>query len=126
MTEPVEPTSSPLLAGLRGRCPRCGEGRLFDGYLAVAPACDRCGLDYGFADSGDGPAVFIMMIVGFFTVGLALWLDASFAWSLPAIAGVVVPLVFLLVLGLLRPAKGLMIAAQWHNKAEQGRPEDRP
>lgn len=125
MTEPVVSTSSPLLAGLRGRCPRCGEGHLFTGYLAVAPGCDRCGLDFGFADAGDGPAVFIMMIVGFLTVGLALWLDASFGWSLPAIAAVVVPLVFLLVLGLLRPAKGLLIAAQWHNKAEEGRREDR-
>ena len=55
----------PASVGWRGRCPRCGEGRLFDGFLTVAPRCANCGLDFSFADSGDGPAVFIMMIVSY-------------------------------------------------------------
>ena len=50
---------SPLTTGLAGRCPRCGDGKLFSGFLTVAPRCDVCGLDYAFADSGDGPAVFV-------------------------------------------------------------------
>ena len=53
---------SPMAAGLRGRCPRCGEGHMFDGFLALQNSCDNCGLDYDFADSADGPAVFIMFI----------------------------------------------------------------
>ena len=64
MSAPSAP-ASPALAGLLGRCPACGRGRLFKGYIAMPPACEACGLDYGFADSGDGPAVFVMLIAGF-------------------------------------------------------------
>ncbi|WP_238178864.1 DUF983 domain-containing protein, partial [Methylobacterium dankookense] len=46
---------SPLSVGLRCRCPRCGEGRLFDGFITLKPGCEACGLDYGFADPADGP-----------------------------------------------------------------------
>ena len=52
--------SGAIRAGLRCRCPRCGKGKLFAGFLTLRPRCEVCGLDYGFADSGDGPAVFIM------------------------------------------------------------------
>ena len=55
--------------GLRRRCPRCGEGKLFQGFLTLRPRCDDCGLDYGFADAGDGPAVFVILIGGFIVVG---------------------------------------------------------
>ena len=48
MTEPL-----PIARGLRGRCPRCGEGRLFSGFLNLRPACEKCGLDYRFADAVD-------------------------------------------------------------------------
>ncbi len=121
MTERPHVTAHPYLAGLRGRCPRCGEGKLFAGYLQVAPRCERCGLDLAFADSGDGPAVFIMMIVGFIAVGSTLWLESHYAPPVWVYLAVELPLVAGLVLGLLRPAKGLLIAAQFHNKAEQGR-----
>ena len=62
------PPLPPTRTGMRGLCPRCGEGRLFRGFLDVQPSCQVCGLDLAFADSGDGPAVFIMMIVGFIVV----------------------------------------------------------
>src|SRR3712207_9462881 len=54
---------SPYATGLAGCCPRCGKGKLFRGFLALAPRCEVCGLDFGFADSADGPAFFIMSIV---------------------------------------------------------------
>ena len=54
---------SPFSAGFRCVCPRCGEGDLFAGYLKVAPRCESCGLDLAFADSGDGPAVFVIFAV---------------------------------------------------------------
>ena len=58
--------------GLTCRCPRCGKGKLFQGFLTLRPRCEACGLDYAFADSGDGPAVFIILLAGFIVVGCAL------------------------------------------------------
>ena len=72
------PPVEPIMAGLRGRCPRCGQGRLFSGFLTVAPRCEVCGLDYSFADPADGPAIFVMLIIGFVVVGLALWVEVTY------------------------------------------------
>ena len=60
------------IRGLACKCPRCGEGKLYQGFLTLRPACESCGLDYAFIDSGDGPAVFIIMIAGAIVVGCAL------------------------------------------------------
>ena len=110
----------PASVGWRGRCPRCGEGRLFDGFLTVAPRCRNCGLDFSFADSGDGPAVFIMMIVGFIVVGLALFVEFTFHPPYWLHAVLWIPLVLGLSIGLLRPLKSLMIALQYRHKAALG------
>ena len=110
----------PISVGWRGRCPRCGEGRLFDGFLTVAPQCANCGLDFDFADSGDGPAVFIMMIVGLIVVGLALFVEFNFHPPYWVHAVLWIPLVLGLSIGLLRPLKGLMIAQQYKQKAAIG------
>ena len=111
----------PFSTGLKGRCPRCGEGRLFAGFLKLQPACTNCGLDFGFADSADGPAFFIVTAVGFIVAGAALLVEIS--WSPPIWVHVVLwgPLVLILCLGLLRPLKGIMIALQYVHRAEQGR-----
>lgn len=116
-------TASPFWAGLRGRCPHCGEGRLFRGFLALRPNCTECGLDYAFADSGDGPAVFIMLFVGFLMVGGVVVVDVAYEPPLWVHAMIWLPLTVILSLGFLRPLKGLMIATQYHHKAEQGRLE---
>ncbi len=111
----------PFATGLKGRCPRCGEGRLFDGFLALAPRCSACGLDFGFADSADGPAFFIITAVGFIVAGAALLVEISYSppiWVHVVLWG---PLVLVLCLGLLRPLKGVMVALQYANRAEQGR-----
>ncbi len=115
------PSVSMMRAGVRCRCPRCGRGKLFAGFLTLAPRCEACGLDYGFADSGDGPAVFIILIVGFLVVGLALAVEVM--WSPPywLHALIWVPLILGLSLGLLRPLKGLFVAVQYRNKAAEGR-----
>jgi uncharacterized protein (DUF983 family) len=55
---------SPFKAGLMGRCPRCGAGKLFTGFLQVAETCSHCGLELKVRDTGDGPAVFVALIVG--------------------------------------------------------------
>ena len=114
---------SPFVAGLRGRCPRCGEGRLFEGFLKPRARCEKCDLDFAFADSGDGPAVFIMFIAGFLVVGSALFVELRYEPPFWVHAMLWIPMVLIVCLGLLRPLKGLMIALQYANKAEEGRLE---
>jgi uncharacterized protein (DUF983 family) len=112
---------NPFSVGLRGRCPRCGEGRIFSGFLKLAPRCSACGLDFGFADSADGPAVFVILIVGFIVAGAALLTEIAYSpplWVHFVIWG---PLVLILCLGMLRPLKGVLIALQYHHKAAEGR-----
>ena len=121
MTDRRYPELSPSETGLKGLCPRCGQGRLFNGFLSLAPACQSCGLKYEFADSGDGPAVFIIMIVGFIIVGLALFVELKFAPPIWLHMLIWLPLVLILSLGMLRPLKGLMIAQQYSRKAAEGR-----
>ena len=110
--------ANPLLSGAAGRCPNCGEGRLFEGFLKVAPRCEACGFDLAAADSGDGPAVFVILIAGLITAFGALF--TMFATrSIALTLAVWLPLTLVLVLALLRPMKGLMLAAQFMNKASQ-------
>jgi uncharacterized protein (DUF983 family) len=120
------PPVSPLMAGPRCRCPRCGKGRLFRGFLDLLPRCEVCGLDYSFIDSGDGPAVFIIFFAGFVVVGAALIVEVLYRpafWIHAALWG---PLILITTLGPLRPMKGLMIALQYHHKAAEGRLEGKP
>jgi uncharacterized protein (DUF983 family) len=112
---------SPITAGLLGKCPRCGKGHMFQGFLKVRPRCEVCGLDLAFADSGDGPAFFVMSIVGFVVVGLALWVEFTFAPPIWLHLVLWFSLSAILSLGLVRPSKGLLVALQYHHKAEQGR-----
>jgi uncharacterized protein (DUF983 family) len=117
------PPIAPSHSGMRGLCPRCGQGRLFDGYLKVAPRCANCGLDFSFADSADGPAVFIMLVVGFIVVGLALLVEFAFHPPYWLHALLWVPLTLALALGALRPVKGWLIAQQYVKDADPGRIE---
>ncbi len=122
MTSPADPpAAAPVRAALAGHCPRCGRGRLFRGFLDVAERCTTCGLDYGFADAGDGPAVFVSFAALIVVVALALIIDAAYEPSTWVLMLILVPLALVLCLGLLRPAKGLMLGLQYRNKAEQGR-----
>ena len=123
MSEPIVSAPSPWVAGLAARCPRCGQGHLFGGFLALRPRCDSCGLDYGFADAADGPAFFIMSIVGILVVGLALVVE--FAYEPPIWVHLLIwsALAIGLSLALARPTKGLVIALQYHHRAEEGRIE---
>jgi uncharacterized protein (DUF983 family) len=119
--------SATFRAGFSGRCPRCGLGALFTRpiSLAVRDSCPSCGLDYKFVDPGDGPAVFAIMILGFLILGAALIVE--FRLSPPVWVHLVLwlPLTALVAFALLRPLKGLLIALQFHHKAEEGRLVDR-
>jgi len=112
-----------LRAGLLGRCPRCGEGHLFQGLLtlAVRDRCERCGLSYAFVDSGDGPAVFVIIVLGFLLMGAALAVEFSLSPPLWVHVVLWAPIAFLLGFGLLRPMKATLIALQYSNRAEEAR-----
>jgi uncharacterized protein (DUF983 family) len=112
---------SPFLAGLACRCPRCGQGKLLQGFLDIRPRCEVCGLDYGFADAGDGPAVFVILAAGFIVVGSALVVEVLYEPPLWLHAALWLPLILATTLLPLRPIKGLLIAVQFRNKAAEGR-----
>ncbi len=94
---------------------------MFKGLLDVAPRCEVCGLDYSFADAGDGPAVFVTLIAGFLVLGAALLGDVEYEPPLWVYVVFFLPLTLLVCLGLLRPLKGVLIASQYENKAAPGR-----
>jgi uncharacterized protein (DUF983 family) len=122
MTEKaIESLSGSILAGLSCACPRCGRDRLFQGFLTLRPRCEACGLDYGFADAGDGPAVFIMFLAGFIVVGAALVTEIVYHPPYWVHAVLWLPLILIVTVGPLRPMKGLMIALQFHHKAAEER-----
>ncbi len=119
MAEPYYPPQSVVTTGIAGRCPRCGQGHMFKGFIEVAKTCDVCGLDFDFADAGDGPAVAVSLLGGFVVLGLAMWVDLTWSPSLWVIALIFFPLTLLVCLGMLRPLKGMLIAQQFRMKAEQ-------
>ncbi|MAP49393.1 MAG: DUF983 domain-containing protein [Oceanicaulis sp.] len=111
--------TSPFLAGLLGRCPRCGKGALFQSYLKVADACGVCGLDFSSEDSGDGPAVFVMSIVGFIVVPAALAMELAISPPVWVHMLVWLPLATLLTLLILPPFKATLFALQWKHNAHE-------
>jgi uncharacterized protein (DUF983 family) len=110
-------------SGLRCRCPRCGKGRLFKAYLVFAERCAVCDLDYRFADAGDGPAVFVILIAGAFVVGCALFVEVNYQPPYWIHALLWLPLSVGLCLGMLPPLKATMFALQYRNDAGEGRLE---
>jgi uncharacterized protein (DUF983 family) len=91
------------------------------GFLTVQSRCEACGLDFAFADSADGPAVFVMLTAGFVAVGAALAIEAAWEPPMWVHLAVTLPLAALICLATLRPLKGLLLTLQYRNKAEEGR-----
>src|SRR5262245_44405283 len=107
---------SALLTGIMGRCPRRGPGALVRTGLTLRGKCEHCGLDYAFADSGDGPAVFAIFILGFLVLGGALLVEFRLqppVWVHIVLWGAMTPL---LAFVLLRGLKGVLIALQYKHK----------
>ncbi|MBC6982715.1 DUF983 domain-containing protein [Caulobacter sp. 17J80-11] len=122
MTEPAAyPPLSPWKTGPACRCPRCGKGKLYKGFLTLAPSCSVCGLDFSFADPADGPAFFSMSIVGLVIMGLFAWVEV--AYRPPIVFHLVgtLPLLVIGCLATLRPIKGWLVASQYYYKAEEGK-----
>jgi uncharacterized protein (DUF983 family) len=114
------PPPSPYLAGLLARCPNCGKGRLFTGYLRFAQACEACGVSFGKADVGDGAAVFTMFIVGALVVPMAFILQFAFHWDMLPILAVTSLATIVLSLALLERIKALLFTLQFSHKAAEG------
>ena len=112
---------STATAALLSRCPRCGKGQLFEGYLRVRPRCESCGLDFSGFDAGDGPAVFVILIVGFIVAGGALVLEAAVSPPYWVHAVVWIPTVAILSVLFLRLAKSTLLVLQYKHQAREGR-----
>jgi uncharacterized protein (DUF983 family) len=112
---------NPIAAGLACRCPNCGEGPLFEGYLKVSARCEACGFDLRKADSGDGPVVFIVLVVGAIVCFAALLVEVAFSPPIWLHLVLWLPLTAILTLVLMRPFKGVMLALQFHHKASEAR-----
>jgi uncharacterized protein (DUF983 family) len=125
VANPAVTPPNPILAGLAGRCPRCGKGKMFSGFLGLKPTCETCGLDYSFVDAGDGPAVFVILIAGFIVVGAALVVETLYQPPFWLHAAMWLPLILITTLAPLRALKGVLIALQYHHKAAEGRLERR-
>ena len=111
----------PIRAGLLCRCPHCGRGPLFAGFLKVVETCEVCGFDFRRLNTGDGPAVFVMQIAGGISVFSALGVELAYRPPMWVHLVLWLPLVAVLSLGLMRPAKGLMIGLQVRSRAGEAR-----
>jgi uncharacterized protein (DUF983 family) len=119
--EQTWPKLSPLATGIRGHCPRCGVGRLFNGFIKLRKECEHCGLSYSFADPADGPAFFVICFGCIPAIAFTLWIQIAF--SPPLWVHLVTSLPFLVITCLipLRPLKGWLICSQYFYKAREGR-----
>jgi uncharacterized protein (DUF983 family) len=115
---PSAPAS--VLGVIRGECPRCRALTLFDGWLSFAKRCRACGLDFGAFNVGDGPAAFLILIVGAIVTGgaIALELAASPAYWVHLVW---VPVAAFLTVGGLRIGKAWLLAQEYRNEAREGR-----
>ncbi len=113
----MAPTPPSLLAAsLLCRCPRCGQGKLFQGILTVRDRCTVCDLDLAAADTGDGAAAFIILIESAFLVSLAFWVE--FRFNPPLWVHVILwpALAIPITVGMMRPFKAFLIAQQFRNR----------
>ena len=117
MTDASDLSVSPFTAGLRCRCPRCGQGPLYDGLLTVRERCAACGLDLRAQDSGDGPAVFVILVLGFIVVGLVLLVEMKFSPPLWVHAVLWPGVILVGAIVLLRVFKATLIALQFRHRS---------
>lgn len=115
------PPLPPVETGLRGRCPRCGQGHLFQGFLTLKSRCEVCGLDYSFADPADGPAFFVICFTSIPAVAVACYIEVAYspAWWVHALTSI--PLILLACLVPLRLLKGWLVNSQYFFKAGEGK-----
>jgi uncharacterized protein (DUF983 family) len=116
------------MRGIRGKCPRCGEGRLFRKWLKPREHCPVCTLDLTPQRADDFPAYIAILVTGHVMAPLIIMLSLDFELGPLAMVSILVPLALVMMLGMLQPAKGAVIAAQWwfglHGFVKERLPED--
>ena len=112
---PARPLLPAMRRGWRGRCPNCGQGRLFGAFLKVVDRCAVCGMEYFHQRADDAPPYFVILITGHIVVPIALLVETEFSPPLWVHAALWGPLTLALALGLLQPVKGAIVAWQWAN-----------
>ncbi|HEX8380672.1 MAG TPA: DUF983 domain-containing protein [Allosphingosinicella sp.] len=110
----------PAAVAIRGLCPRCSAKTLYKGLAGFAPECRACGLDFAGFNVGDGPAAFLILIVGGLVTALAVWLELAAEPPFWVHALLWLPLTAALVVGSLRLAKGLLLALEYRHRAGEG------
>lgn len=120
MSDPATTKPTLLAASLRGLCPRCGAATLFAGIIRVAPRCTTCGLDFARFNVGDGPAAFLILLVGTIVATGAILVEL--AYSPPFLVHLVwVPVGLALTLGGLRIGKAALFYQEYRHRAGEGR-----
>lgn len=99
--------------GFRGRCPRCGEGRLFHSFLKTVDVCDVCGEEMSHHRADDLPAYLVVFIVGHVVVGAFMGAEMLFSLSTWQHLAIWAPLTVIAAVGLLQPVKGAIVGLQW-------------
>ena len=102
-----------LKRGLRGRCPRCGEGKLFRAFLKVDDHCAVCGQDFTPHRADDLPAYLVIIIVGHIVVPMVLWIETNYAPAIWLQMSIYLPFTLISSLLLLQPVKGAVVGFQW-------------
>jgi uncharacterized protein (DUF983 family) len=102
-----------LKRGLRSRCPRCGEGKLFRAFLKVDDHCSVCGQDFTPHRADDLPAYLVIVIVGHFVVPMILWIETDYSPPVPLQLAIYLPFTLIASLLLLQPVKGAVVGVQW-------------
>ena len=121
MTNPEDFPPQPVWkTSIQSRCPRCGQGALFKGFLDVRPSCSSCGLDLTKVDTGDGPAVFVIFAVCILMGAGALWLELSYSPPVWVHMAIWIPFILIFGIGLLRPFKAALVALQYKYQARPG------
>jgi uncharacterized protein (DUF983 family) len=115
------PRLEPYDVGVRGRCPRCGEGHMFEGFLKLRPSCEVCGLDYSYADPADGPAFFAITFACLPSACFAVWLELAYQAPYWVHVFTTFPIMLATLIPPLRPLKGWLVASQYYHKAQEGR-----
>jgi uncharacterized protein (DUF983 family) len=121
MTTNLTAKNSVLKYGVKCRCPECGKGHLFNGFLTLAPRCEVCGLDFSFADPADGPAFFVMMTMAVPATAFGVWIELAYEPALWVHLLTTLPFMLLSCIPPIRPFKGMLVASQYVSKAEEVR-----
>ncbi|HVW58239.1 MAG TPA: DUF983 domain-containing protein [Rhizobiaceae bacterium] len=110
---PARPLWAAMLNGMRGRCPQCGEGRLFRSFSKTVPVCEHCGLEIHHHRADDFPAYIVILIVGHITIGGMLAVEVTTNLPMWMHLAIWAPLTVILAIGLLQPVKGAIVGLQW-------------